>query len=719
MVKNALTIIRLCIALWIASPAMLAAEWIIHESNRFPAVVGWTVGVQGGIPERNNLIDITTHGGDKTGVTNVLSAFNAAVTAASSGDVIYFPDPDGVYNGSNVILNATKDNITIRGQGGRLVGGIKIGPGGSAGNGGVFTITNGATKGSTNLVLDTPGMTNVSGGAIQPGDMFNITADFSMTNEVFQAFAIHGRQSIFQTVIIAPNGVNGQTVSITAPLHFTFSPTPRLTALHFIGNNASLKPRVGVGIENLTITHAWTNPITGTYIKANPNAGGGIGYGVYSDLARNWWVKDCVIEYATSYGIQASDGAYFTHHGNTIRKGGSGASHAGIVVNGGSGALIENNIITDQQPGVEFNGGIGYAIVGNFFTNNITGLDIQVHGTHPMMGIIEQNVGSVYIDDGYFGTSSHGLLFRNYLDSGVRFKRFTTFKGVVGNVLGNPASQFVWSDEANDSALGMIFQLGYPRVGNQSHNSKTNPPVGWNFPGSSYVEHDDGGVSGSGVWRTNGATILTNTVLNTNVITGDFTYVRSQHSGTYSIKFQDAANTNRYWPEDGISVYPLTAGTSSNLTLTFSGSRFVSEGSPAEAVTSMTFSNGWRVFVSYQNDTYVHLHQTNKATHTIDWNVVCTNASSYTLVKSGAMSTQTLSNSMVYPSRPDWWVDEFGNPLPWPGIGPDLTPYVGDIPPKRRFYGEIGVTAKNKTKVSGKAGGLLPLVRSRGKVITR
>jgi len=43
----------------------------------------------------------------------------------------------------------------------------------------------------------------------------------------------------------------------------------------------------------------------------------------------------------------------------------------------------------------------------------------------------------------------------------------------------------------------------------------------------------------------------------------------------------------------------------------------------------------------------------------------------------------TIPNSYIYSSKPAWWDTD----LPWPAIGPDLTPMVGMIPAQRRFGG--------------------------------
>jgi hypothetical protein len=181
----------------------------------------------------------------------------------------------------------------------------------------------------------------------------------------------------------------------------------------------------------------------------------------------------------------------------------SGPNHEGIdLYEDCCWNLIENNtcvrggfpmiILGDWKGGCSGNV-IGYNYcAGSDTGSEIAGGDISVnHGPHNMMNLFEGNVGVMFQSDGYFGSASHNTVFRNWfsgahprLTQGLRavaLSRWSCYFNVVGNVLGDPSFPAppagLFTTEANGYSYltRVIYQLGYPHMGNNSY-SGVNPP---------------------------------------------------------------------------------------------------------------------------------------------------------------------------------------------------------------------------------------------------
>jgi hypothetical protein len=111
------------------------------------------------------------------------------------------------------------------------------------------------------------------------------------------------------------------------------------------------------------------------------------------------------------------------------------------------------------------------------------------HGPHNVMNLVEGNVfQNKYEDDGYFGSSSHNVLFRNVIPDQVLLKHFCNYYSVVGNVLGGTAppdgyTRTYDAGEVNNywsNHVFPIFELGFPNIGNSQFDGTfinvTTPP---------------------------------------------------------------------------------------------------------------------------------------------------------------------------------------------------------------------------------------------------
>lgn len=640
---------------------------ILPPERVVPWVPGVTVGPQTVFPVRTNLIDVTKppYNADNTGATDASIAIQAAINAAHSNDVVYLPTGRYIVTNS---MSIDTSYITLRGDG--PTNSVLIGIGDANSQNKVFrvghdaywlvegdttrdhTIIGGATKGSTSLVMNS--VVNSAGRSVQPGDGMKLsTSTRNIGTDNFPVIAVDNSDRIINQVVMVKS-VSGTTVNITAPLVWDFTNNPILTEQNPYGGK---QPTIGLGLENFGIT--LTNSLTGA-------KGSGAVYLIYSGCLRDSWFSNLDMSYALNYQFYIYSSANCAIRNCSIHDGlFSGPNHSGLNMEYDSGFLIENNIFANGVfPGIEFNGGVmGCAFFANYFTNNI--LDVDCHNTHPMMNLFEQNVFScVFKMDGYFGSASHQTLLRNVsITNGIAINRFASCMNVVGNVIGNTFSRFAYEwEQVGYGGPNAVFKMGFPNIGNYDY-AGVNPPIAWNFPGTSLVDNN-------GLTHANGIYTFTNTQGPTNVLWGNFTNVPAQFANMYPLVFQDPVNTNLYYGKYGFgSMGALAPGTSSNLTLN----------------STVTVSNGWRLFIAGQN-AYQQLQSATKATHILHGNLVYTNGTP-SVVWDPAIPDHTVPVSLLYTNgAPSWWGGG-----QWPAIGPDQPAPTAPIPAQTRFRNQFSV----------------------------
>jgi hypothetical protein len=190
------------------------------------------------------------------------------------------------------------------------------------------------------------------------------------------------------------------------------------------------------------------------------------------------WVKD-VETYNTPDVAKGYPVWLYRSYGNEIRdsyfhfgQGNGGDRNYGIGIFGpNSDHKVENNILRENRHSLSQEGGGSgnvflYNYVDDMYTDDlsIVGNTTLNHGAHPYMTLLEGNIVSHLAADRVWGTSSHLVLFRNWLwgdatgdyaawtssqpDWGfvaVEIDRQQTFYSAVGNVLGNPDLHTDWS----------------------------------------------------------------------------------------------------------------------------------------------------------------------------------------------------------------------------------------------------------------------------------
>jgi hypothetical protein len=364
------------------------------------------------------------------GTTDDGPAIQACINKASANTAVFIPA--GVYY---VDAGLTlKSNTALRGAKAPAPGGpwlpnpdavattFKLGPNGaisigtvsSTDRGSSMPITSGYTKGSTQLVLGS--MSGVSVGtwilvSESPDPAIPVTStgqdgacswcgwDDNTGN--------HPMNQFVQVTSINTGGCGSNCVTISRPMYYTFqsSLSPVFRTFTFGITKA--------GIENIRLDGS----------SADHGAFIGMGDSLFS------WVKG-VETYEAGSGAKAAHVITQWSHGNEIRdsyfhygRNFSSDRNYGIYflfVN--SDHKIENNISRVNRHGIALEGGgAGLAFLYNYIDDiheddlTYLGAALMNHGAHPYMNLYEGNVASHLIADQYWGSSSHNVLFRNWL----------------------------------------------------------------------------------------------------------------------------------------------------------------------------------------------------------------------------------------------------------------------------------------------------------------
>lgn len=433
------------------------------------------VGVPGGIPNRTSIgaiVDSTIYG---NGNVDASSAIQNAIDLCPDGKVVYIPS--GTYRLDNRIYRAYADNITIRGAGpGNTI--LKAGtnvsqmillgtadwPRPTTG----ITITNGATAGST--VLTVANSSSIIVGnlvRIEQNDLpYVIDVSSPITNDKLLS-------ATFRVV-----SKTATTVTVTPQLPFTFTESPMLVQY-------SIAPLENTGVEDLTI-------------DCNAQCGIAIEF----DQAYGCWVKNVEIKNSTNrqmFFVCFVSGEVRHNYTHSVTSGGQ--NHEGIdFYEDCSFNLIEDNITYNGGfPGIilgDSKGGCaGNVIAYNFSYNvdtgypNTAGMDISVsHGPHNLMNLVEGNIAGGFGSDGYFGSTSHITVLRNWFTAthptctdnliAANIGRRNNYFNLVGNIFGTsdfspnglyqPEQSFSYSDQ-------IIYKLGFPNMGNNGFTGTWGP----------------------------------------------------------------------------------------------------------------------------------------------------------------------------------------------------------------------------------------------------
>lgn len=370
--------------------------------------------------------------------------------------------------------------------GGARVTTLKFGPGGgvrgqSGGSlGTAYDLASGYTKGSTAVSLTTvPAGISANDYVIVSELQGDTSIPTSLTGDLGACTwcGESNASSRVMTQITTVTSVSGTTVNLSRPLYYTFKSglAPRIREITMGASR--------FGIEDIKLWGSTTSrrdphiDLTGSalcWVKGvetydTPDVGKA--YPVYMER---------------SYGCEIRD-SYF-HFG----RGNGGDRNYGIGMFGAnSDHKVENNILRENRHSwSQEGGGSGNVFLYNYVDDNYTddssylGSPRVNHGAHPYMSLFEGNIVSHFASDYYWGTSSHVVLFRNWLwgDASGNYSGFTSsnpnwgfvaleldrgqnFYSVVGNVLGVPGMHTNWASATlMNSSCGFDPNRGSPFV---------------------------------------------------------------------------------------------------------------------------------------------------------------------------------------------------------------------------------------------------------------
>lgn len=445
---------------------------------------GVDVGVSGGIPaNRTIIVDASgpPYNADKTGANDASVAIQSAINATPKGGVTSLPagtyriTKDLALGSGRTLRGAGMNATTLMVYGGSNIlsfGAQSPGWWGPLQNGIAVT---GATANATTLTVpDTATFT--------PGLM-----------------AIFSRQASSDQydnpVVVATGGPGGdffrqvtKVVSKT-PTTLTVSPGPFIDlAAYPVKIVAGLYAgQDGVGVEDLTID--LKNSSTFSAISWTET--------------RDSWIKNVKITNTKNYAMSLLQCSRLEIRGCYIgpAAGGPTSNQAGVIFTTVDSCLVEDNIFVETYPCLEINTGSS----GNVFAYNLIrtsngyyAVDSN-HGPHNVMNLYEGNVITLFISDAYFGSESHGTLFRNWITGigsagtaapkqinwTIGLKRFTRKYSLVGNVIGMGGYSYPFGDTVS---------LGQPNMGNSESTGTAPPWADWGKqtgPGS-FQELDTG-----------------------------------------------------------------------------------------------------------------------------------------------------------------------------------------------------------------------------------
>jgi hypothetical protein len=465
------------IALILSTASLLAVDYTL-PANR---LADWTPGVQVGVPgginqyrpggasQRTVLRNVVTEfGADNTGATNAAPAVQAAVDAATAGQVVYLPA--GTYRFNSGVGLGFKNDITVRGAGPNLTQINYFGVTDGAFNMGTdaydYTwsypdapISGSPVKGAT--VLPMPDTSNIVVGALTEISLTNnTTADVPVVS--VGGFQNMRRQ---KTMCVAKTA---STMTIFPGLYFNLP--------------ASLSPIVAQasrwisrsGFEDFSVdasSASTPHPI----VRITQ----GYACWIYNVKSTNTPNYNFAIADSVQCEIRHSDG-----HGRQIE----GTNGASLLAGTIASCLFEDNIFGENFPILEINGGstgnvfaYNYMYKSSVFGGAAAAIDTN-HGPHNSYNLYEGNIAPNVQCDGYFGGASEDTMYRNWL-SGVNsntadirgicvnFNRFTRNYSVVGNILGaTGGTSFIYPEGA--------AQWGMPNMGNFSWEGTASPLSG-------------------------------------------------------------------------------------------------------------------------------------------------------------------------------------------------------------------------------------------------
>jgi hypothetical protein len=472
------------------------------ESRLIDWEPGVNVGVPGGIPtSRTQCVtsacdDVTNAAsGYKDGTDDARALIQAAVSSAPANTYVLVPAGTWKILGG-VEFSSGDSNVTLRGAGVdttifdcRAAASTCF----SAGTQetwnypGTDNEVTAFTPSGDNTVLTVTDATAISGA----GSVVLVVIENDTTLPVLSVFGYNLSNGAFiRKQITKVVSKTGTSVTVFPPIYGSAD----LTGLDAKIYTTQLGSG-GYGFEDFTV-------------DANISGSGNVGVGIGFFSSKNSWVQNVKSIRQLNYSVKFEDCVNVEVRRSTLGQlAGGGSNGGGLLMNNVSGALIEDNIITQAFPGTEMNhGSVGNVIAYNFVhnTNGAQGINVN-HGPFNMYNLVEGNVTTNTMSDGYFGGEGYTTYHRNLIhgngincaDAGsicvggrgteadsyswvIAMKRLSRNASVVGNVLGTDIHSFG------------VYSLGQPNIGNSYTGGTAQYSVGsywadWNASGPTII----------------------------------------------------------------------------------------------------------------------------------------------------------------------------------------------------------------------------------------
>jgi hypothetical protein len=554
------------LAMLVIVPMQTSGFGEIITAGRRIAWSGDIAGVPGGIPNRMTIFANVTqapYNADNTGATDASTAIQTALNACPAGQVVYMPSGKfrinsklnfgtTYYGGSNgKVLSGAGPDKTI------LLDYISNGAEASIEVGTDLSWASHISTAITSVpAIGSTIMTVASSSGFHVGELVMIDQD-NDPNLVWGG-SENGMPDGLRTRLLRQTvqitAINGNVITFTAPSiwNWSLALNPKMSSFGEVNGTGNWKGQ-NCGLENFSIDRTHSNAIRSIFFTT---CVGCWTYNVKSILAPAYHFEICdsclcTIKQCTAYDAQS--------HG----RNGSGI----IFYRRVSSSLVEDNIVYRCYPGIEVDSGSGGNIIAyNYMRDDFTDSGLMGasfdpnHGAHTCMDLYEGNVGAMCYADGYYGSSSHITLFRNFFhgtneegltqnSSCVNLARWSLYFNVVGNVLGTQGFSTVYSESGARYPYteAVIYRLGYPQMDDNYYTNGLYAP-----PSTDYANALDERVQSSLILHGNYDCVTSSTVWDSNIT--DRTLPASLYLTSKPAWFGNLA-----WPPIGPDLTPMTA----------------------------------------------------------------------------------------------------------------------------------------------------------------
>jgi hypothetical protein len=461
-----------------AATARRAAIAEIIPEDRLPLPGTWeTAGVEGGIPTTNAVCaDVTQapYAADKSGQTSATAAIQRAIDRCPPGQVVRVPagrykiDARLKIGKSVVVRGAGRDTVfEVSADNPVLMQGAAPWPP-PKNNPAFRTEVSGARRGSRSVTVANPS-------AIRPGMMIL----FDEEDDPALVWTKSGAGVRARSSLHLVERKDGSNVTFRPALPIDYTRSPRASWFPDVLKNA--------GIENIRFDGNGSRP--NAFIE------------IYN--AWNVWVSGSEFSQMPSKSIQVAWSGHVELRKNLVRdqsNGGPNSEAINLLADVSWSLVVDNICSAGGFPGINlgdggaspnYSGGFGNVVAYNYCVDSyytdpptspnhgIMAADISGnHSPHFQHTLFEGNFAGKFGADGYHGSGSHGVLFRNVFTGRNKWKSATNrtaiqidrrnlHYSIVGNTLGEvgaaASSEFVDRPGWTGST---IFRLGYPDIGN-------------------------------------------------------------------------------------------------------------------------------------------------------------------------------------------------------------------------------------------------------------